>query len=237
MKRFICVFASAAVLIAFAGCNKSAATTSAPVKLATHSDTVSYLIGNDIARSLKGMKDDIVLDVIFAGIRDGVAGGDPRISEDVERKVMTAFSGKMREKQMAQKNADAQANLEEAKKFLEENGKKEGVVTTESGLQYTVLTEGDGPIPADTSRVKVHYEGKLLDGKVFDSSIKRGEPTVFGVNQVIKGWTEALKLMKVGSKYKVFIPPELAYGPRGAGRDIGPNKLLIFEVELLGIEK
>ena len=120
---------------------------------------------------------------------------------------------------------------------MEENAGKEGVKTTASGLQYTVIKEGDGPVPADTSRVKVHYEGTLLDGKVFDSSIKRGEPTVFGVNQVIKGWTEALKLMKVGSKYKVFIPPELAYGRRGAGKDIGPNKLLVFEVELLGIEK
>jgi len=221
------------------GCDKgkTTATSTAEAKLVTSTDTISYLIGNDIARSLKTVKDDIVLDMVFAGIREKLVEEKDRIPADQERVIMQAFSMQMQQKQMAKSDEEAAKNLAEAQKFLEENGKKEGVVTTPSGLQYQVLVEGSGPTPSDTSRVKVHYEGTLLSGKVFDSSIKRGEPTVFGVNQVIKGWTEALKLMKVGSKYKLFIPPDLAYGRRGMAHDIGPNMMLIFQVELLGIEK
>lgn len=237
MNRIIGTLATCAAILSIIGCNQQAAESSAPVTLTTGADTVSYLIGNDIARSLKSIKEDVVIDIIFAGIKDALAEKEPRIPADKEREIMQAFSTKMRDKQMAKSNAEGAANLEAAKKFLEENGKKEGVVTTASGLQYSVLKEGDGPVPVDSSRVKVHYEGKLLDGKVFDSSIKRGEPAIFGVTQVIKGWTEVLKLMKVGSKYKVFIHPDLAYGQRGMAHDIGPNSLLIFEVELLGIEK
>ena len=150
---------------------------------------------------------------------------------------MQAFTMQIQQKKMAKSEAEAQANMKEAKDFLEENGKKPGVVTTPSGLQYIVLKQGDGPIPHDSAKVKVNYEGTLPDGTIFDSSIKRGQPAFFNVQQVIAGWTEALKLMKVGSKYKLFVPPDLAYGRRGMAHSIGPNKLLIFEIELLGIEK
>ena len=131
----------------------------------------------------------------------------------------------------------AYENKKAGEEFLAENGKKDGVVTTESGLQYEVLKAGKGAKPTAADRVKVHYHGTLLDGTVFDSSVDRGEPTSFGVSQVIKGWTEALQLMPVGSKYKLYIPGNLAYGTRGSGAKIGPNQLLVFEVELLAIEK
>ena len=127
-------------------------------------------------------------------------------------------------------------NIEEGKKFLEANAKRPGVVTLPSGLQYEIMKAGNGPVPKSTDRVKVHYTGTLINGQVFDSSVQRGEPAVFGVTQVIQGWVEALQLMPVGSKWKLAIPYSLAYGERGAGRDIGPFSTLIFEVELLGIE-
>lgn len=133
--------------------------------------------------------------------------------------------------------ADAQKNLKEEEEFLKKNKDAEGVKTTASGLQYLVLKEGDGEIPTATDQVKVHYKGTLLNGSEFDNSYTRGQPAVFPVNRVIAGWIEALQLMKVGSKYKLFIPSRLGYGEMGAGREIGPNSMLIFEVELLGIEK
>jgi FKBP-type peptidyl-prolyl cis-trans isomerase len=131
----------------------------------------------------------------------------------------------------------AQENLEKGNEFLEENKSRPGVITTESGLQYEVLTEGTGPKPTQEDQVRVHYHGTLIDGTVFDSSVERGEPAVFGVGQVIPGWTEALLLMPVGSKWKIYLPASIAYGERGAGNDIGPNSALIFEVELLEIVK
>jgi len=130
---------------------------------------------------------------------------------------------------------ESQANLEEGNKFLEENKGREGITVTESGLQYEVLTEGTGAKPTAADQVRVHYHGTLIDGTVFDSSVDRGEPAVFGVGQVIPGWTEALQLMPIGSKWKVYLPSNIAYGERGAGGDIGPNSALIFEVELLEI--
>jgi FKBP-type peptidyl-prolyl cis-trans isomerase len=132
---------------------------------------------------------------------------------------------------------EAQKNLEEGNAFLEQNKAREGVTTTESGLQYEVITAGTGEKPTAENQVRVHYHGTLIDGKVFDSSVDRGEPAVFGVNQVIPGWTEALMLMPVGSKWKVYLPSNLAYGEQGAGQDIAPNSALIFEVELLEIVK
>ena len=146
---------------------------------------------------------------------------------------MQAFENSMREKEAARGN-EAKAAGE---KFLAENGKKKGVTTTASGLQYEILKAGDGLKPQATDRVNVHYHGTLLNGKVFDSSVERGQPITFGVQEVIKGWTEALQLMPVGSKWRIFIPSNLAYGEQGAGGDIGPNEALIFDVELLGIVK
>ncbi|MDD5772373.1 MAG: FKBP-type peptidyl-prolyl cis-trans isomerase [bacterium] len=132
---------------------------------------------------------------------------------------------------------DAQKNLKEEEEFLKKNKDAEGVKTTATGLQYLVLKEGEGEIPTATDEVKVNYKGTLIDGTEFDNSYKRGQPAVFPVNRVIAGWTEALQMMKAGSKYKLFIPSKLGYGNLGAGRDIGPNQMLIFEVELLGVEK
>lgn len=207
-----------------------------PVNLVTTADTISYLIGKDIGRSMKDLEDEVVLDIVIRAMRDQLSGTTKEIDPEAERIIMRAFQMKMQQKKMSERDEEAKKNLAEAEKFLEENKKKEGVVTTESGLQYIVLKEGDGPIPTDSSKVEVHYEGKLLSGKVFDSSLKRGKPAVFNVTKVIKGWTEILKIMNVGSKYKIFVPPELAYGKRGMPHDIKPNMMLIFEIELLGIK-
>ncbi len=235
IKKTSCLFA---LLIFFTGCNKPKEESIRQVPLNTTRDTISYLVGYDIARSLKEIKDEIELDKVFAGIRDWLEGKPPRrFTAEQERFLMDAFSMQMEQKRMAKSEAEAKANLEAANRFLEENKKKPGVITTESGLQYIVLKEGDGPTPTDSSKVKVHYEGALLDGTVFDSSIKRGQPSHFKMTDIIAGWREGLKLMKVGSKYKFFIPPDLAYGRRGMMHAIRPNMLLIFEVELLGIEK
>jgi FKBP-type peptidyl-prolyl cis-trans isomerase len=239
MNMFQVSVVVAAAAIVLSGCGtKQTEATSKSVKLVTTADTVSYLIGCDIARSLKTVKDNIVLDIVCTGIKDWLGGKQDRFTPDQERVIMEAFGRTMEQKQMAKTEAEANANLAEAKKFLDENGKKEGVVTTPSGLQYTVLKQGDGPTPAsDSATVTVHYEGTLLGGKVFDSSIRRGQPAKLKLNQVIAGWKEGLRLMKVGSKYKFFVPPDLAYGRRGMPHDIKPNMMLVFEVELLGIEK
>jgi len=149
---------------------------------------------------------------------------------------MTEYQNQMREKMDIERKDSSKINLKESKAFLAENKEKEGVVTLASGLQYKVLKEGTGPLPQATDKVKTHYVGTLINGTEFDSSVKRGEPITFSVNGVIPGWTEALQLMKVGAKWKLFIPPELGYGENGAGNLIGPNAALIFEVELISIE-
>lgn len=231
------IFCGATGLIV--GCSQQADSKkdTGPVNLVTTADTISYLIGKDIGRSLKEIEDEVVLDIVVRALRDQLAGTTKKIDPEAERIVMRSFQMSMQQKKTAEQEKEGKKNLEEAEKFLEENKKKEGVVTTESGLQYIVLKKGDGPVPTDSSKVEVHYEGKLLSGKVFDSSIKRGKPAVFGVTKVIKGWTEILKIMKVGSKYKIFVPPDLAYGKRGMAHDIKPNMMLIFEIELLSIKK
>ena len=189
----------------------------------------SYAIGVNIASSLKALDVELDPKAVAAGISD-VLSNKPALSEqEVQEALMNL-----------QKNAvarRAEKNLKEGETFLAGNAKKEGVKTTASGLQYKVLKSGTGETPKKTDTVKVHYEGKLIDGTVFDSSIKRGEPLTISVGGVIPGWTEALQLMKVGDKWQLFIPSKLAYGENGAGADIGPNSTLIFEVELLGIEK
>jgi FKBP-type peptidyl-prolyl cis-trans isomerase len=206
------------------------------VSLETNQDSVSYIIGMDMARSLMTIKDEVNLDVLFSGMKDQLNEKPLLVTDQEARKIMREFSARIQKNQEEAKQKSAQDNLEEGKKFLEQNKKLKGVVTTNSGLQYMVLEKGDGPKPTAQDRVKVHYRGTLIDGTVFDSSYDRGEPVIFPVDGVIKGWTEALILMNVGSKYKLFVPSELAYDQRGAGQKIGPNQVLIFEVELLGIE-
>ena len=205
--------------------------------LKSDSERFGYALGMDIGNSLKEMQADIDLPSLMAGLRDTFEGTEALLTPEEAAEVGKEFSKKMQEKQ-AEKNKNlAGKNREEGEAFLTENKKKEGIVTTERGLQVMLLEEGDGPKPKATDQVKVHYQGTLLDGTEFDSSYKRGQPVTFPVNGVIAGWTEALQLMKVGSKVRLFIPSDLAYGERGAGQRIGPNATLIFEVELLGIEK
>lgn len=196
-------------------------------------DKVSYFIGRNFGDQFKNQGIAIDLAALTEGIKSGMAGEKPKFTQEELMAAMQAFEGSMREKE-AMRGQEAKATGD---KFLAENGKKKGVTTTASGLQYEVLKAGEGPKPQATDRVNVHYHGTLIDGKVFDSSVERGMPITFGVQEVIKGWTEALQLMPVGSKWRIFIPSQLAYGEQGAGGDIGPNEALIFEVELIGIVK
>ena len=178
--------------------------------------------------------------IVSSDFADGVAavyeGATPKMSYDEAKAVIQSFFSQLQEKQNAAMAEMARVNAEAGKSFLAENAKRSEVKTTASGLQYEVIAEGDGNKPSANNTVKVHYTGSLIDGTVFDSSVQRGEPAVFGVTQVIPGWVEALQMMTVGSKWRLFIPSELAYGANGAGNIIGPNATLIFEVELLGIE-
>jgi FKBP-type peptidyl-prolyl cis-trans isomerase FklB len=199
-------------------------------------DKVSYSIGLDIGTTFKKQKMELNGDALAAGVKDALNNAKPLLSDEEVRQVMTTFSKEMTEKTaMANKEA-AGKNTTEGEKFLTDNKNKPGVKTTASGLQYKVLKEGSGSPPKETDTVVVNYRGTLIDGTEFDSSYKRGEPATFPVNRVIKGWTEALQLMKPGSKYQLFIPANLAYGERGAGGDIGPNAALVFEVELLNVK-
>lgn len=207
-------------------------------------DKVSYFIGSqigsNIANNFKQQGVEVELDSFLQAMRDKFEGKPSKYTQEELDAAMKAFETVMQAKQAEMEKAQM-AKAGEIKaagaKFLAENGKREGVVTTASGLQYEVLKKSEGAKPVATDRVNVHYHGTLLSGKVFDSSVERGQPITFGVQEVIKGWTEALQLMTVGSKYKLFIPSELAYGDNGAGPDIGPGETLVFEVELLGIEK
>lgn len=205
------------------------ASTSSSGDLTNELDSMSYIVGMTIGQNLKndGIT-ELNSDLFVKALNDVMGGKDPLI----EKEASTAFIQSYFQK--AQKRL-ADANLEKGKKFLEDNKGKDGVTTLESGMQYIVMKEGTGPKPSSTDQVKTHYHGTLVDGSVFDSSVDRGEPAMFPVNRVIPGWTEALQLMPVGSKWKLFIPSDLAYGERGSPGGIGPNETLIFEVELLEI--
>jgi len=199
-------------------------------------EKVSYSIGLRMGQNFAG--DDIEVDLswLTQGIEDGLKeDAEPAISANEQREAMIQFQKELQEKQLAKAKEEGKKNKEEGETFLAENKKKEGVKVTDTGLQYKVIEEGDGASPKPTDTVKVHYHGRLIDGTVFDSSVERGEPEQFPVNRVIPGWTEALQKMKVGGKWKLFIPPDLAYGERRASGDIGPNSVLIFDVELLDI--
>lgn len=189
----------------------------------------SYALGLNIASNLirSGVK-SFNPDIFIEAINDTYSGEMPKIMPEEANKILESF--------MEKANAgQAESNLVEGLEFLSENSDKEGVVELDNGLQYKILNPGDGPSPGPDDNVKCHYHGTLIDGTVFDSSVERGQPAVFPVNGVIKGWVEALQMMEVGSKWRLFIPPDLAYGEQGAGNDIGPNSTLIFDVELLEI--
>lgn len=193
-------------------------------------DKLSYALGMSMASNLmnSGLK-QIDVESFVKAFTEIMTNAAPAMSPQEANQVIQSYFSKMQEDML-------ENNLKEGEAFFKENGKKDGVVTLPSGLQYEVLQEGSGATPKATDKVKCHYHGTLLNGQVFDSSVQRGEPAVFGVNQVIKGWVEALQLMSVGSKWKLYIPSDLAYGAQGAGNSIEPNSALIFEVELLGIE-
>lgn len=201
----------------------------------TEEDRLSYSLGLIMGQRLTQDFNNLNVDMLAQAIKDTYAGGDLKMTQAEVQQTMQAFQQKKLQEQREAQAKAAEENLKAGQAFLAENAKKNGVKTTESGLQYQVLTAGNGDKPKLTDQVKVHYEGKLLNGKVFDSSYQRGEPVTFGLNQVIPGWQEGLQLMSVGSKWKIFIPSDLAYGPGGTGGPIGPNETLIFEVELLDI--
>lgn len=231
--------AAVALGLALAGCNEKNADKPAEVSLDTQEKKVSYIIAEDMAKRLESQEVELDSQVVLMALNDVASGRESRLSDEDKQQVISVFQEQMQAKQkeaLAKQEeefkAKADSNLAEGKAFLEENAKKDGVVTTDSGLQYKVITEGTGATPSADSTVEVDYKGTLIDGTEFDSSYARGEPVQFPVNGVIKGWTEALQLMKEGAKWELYIPSDLAYGPGGAGGQIGPNATLIFEVEL-----
>ncbi|MEN8136000.1 MAG: FKBP-type peptidyl-prolyl cis-trans isomerase [Thermodesulfobacteriota bacterium] len=224
------------VLAGLVACSQGPEGRAKDLELKTFTDKVSYVLGIDIGTSLRETKTEINFDALYRGIEDIMNERDLMLDPEQIEALKLEFAQKLQQEYAARIEEAGQKNLAEGEAFLKENKDKDGIVTTVSGLQFKVITEGDGPLPAATDRVKVHYRGTLINGKEFDSSFERQEPVIFQLDSVIPGWVEALQMMKVGSKYQLFIPSDLAYGAREVGPDIGPNTTLIFEVELLGIE-
>jgi len=224
MKHFVATLAVAAVATSIFAQDK-------PFPLKDLKDKASYSIGVDIGMNFKKQNMDLNADALAAGAKDAL-NGKPQVSPNEIREIMTQWQKEFGEKQKVM----ATKNQADGEKYLAENKKKEGVKTTASGLQYKSLKEGAGPQPKASDTVTVNYRGTLIDGTEFDSSYKRGEPATFPLNGVIKGWTEGLQLMKKGSKFQFVIPPNLAYGERAVGADIGPNSTLVFDVELLDVK-
>jgi FKBP-type peptidyl-prolyl cis-trans isomerase len=229
---------SLTALLALAGCD-SMNNQPQEAELQTQDQKISYLLGMDNGKNIQTIGIEIDTQAFQQGFSDGLSNAEPQLTEEDIAATIQAFevmmTAKRDEMQQAEQQAtqmQAEANLQEGSAFLAENGAKEGVTTTDTGLQYKVLVAGTGDKPGIDSMVEVHYSGRLLDGTEFDSSVKRGVPAQFGVTQVIAGWTEALQLMSEGAKWELYIPADLAYGPGGTG-PIGPNATLIFEVELL----
>lgn len=224
MKHLTFIFAAFTLVLPLFGQEKSP-----PLK--DQKDKFSYSIGVNIGSNLSKQNIPVNPDAITAGIKDAIAG-KPQLTPDQIKEVMATFEKDMEQKQ----KAAGEKNASEGTKFLEENKKKDGVKTTASGLQYKALKQGTGAQPKESDTVTVNYRGTLINGTEFDSSYKRGQPATFPLSGVIKGWTEGLQLMKAGSKYQLFVPPNLGYGDRAVGPDISPNSTLIFEVELLDIK-
>jgi len=236
IKFFAVLFLTAVV----SSCNSQGITKKS---LDTEIDSLSYAIGMDVARNVQTNVSEMDKDLFLQGFKSVLDSTDLLINKEDVQGILSAYFQKKQQLDKEKQQADAIAQAEEqfndvkvaGEKFLEENKTKEGVKVTESGLQYLVMKEGTGEKPTAASKVRVHYHGTLIDGTVFDSSVERGEPTEFGVTQVIKGWTEGLQLMPVGSKYKFFIPQDLAYGFQQRGEKIKPFSALVFEVELIDI--
>jgi len=226
------VMMMAVVALGLVACNEEKV-----ISLETDAQKLSYAMGVDVGNSLKSLEADIDSEILALAITDVLGGHDLRLEQEESTAIKQTFFEKKQQAQLAERNVAAEKNKKDGEDFLAENANKAGVTVTESGLQYEVLLQGGGVKPAATDKVKVHYKGTLLDGTEFDSSYSRGEPVVFPLNAVIKGWSEGVALMAVGSKYKFYIPSALAYGERGAGPNIAPHATLVFEVELLSIEQ
>jgi FKBP-type peptidyl-prolyl cis-trans isomerase FklB len=205
------------------------------IELKSQKDKSSYAIGLDMGNSLKKSEIDVNPDILVKGLKDALAGGKQLMTDQEIKETIVALQKDLQAKQQARMKTAGEKNKKEGEDFLAKNKKKEGVVTLPSGLQYKILNKGSGKSPKATDSVTVNYRGTLIDGTEFDSSYKRNQPATFPVNGVIPGWTEALQLMKEGAKWQLFIPANLAYGERGAGGTIGPNAMLIFEVELISV--
>lgn len=232
------IMLAAGVVFLMTGCNaQNGSDDPAPVKTKEHK--VSYSIGYDVGSNFtrQGIGEHVSIDQFVSGFRDGLNDTDPLLPDSTRQRILQEFQQEMMQQQQAQNQEEGAENRKEGEEFLKENLQKEDVQSTDSGLQYKVLEEGSGPSPDENDKVTVHYKGTTIDGNVFDSSHERGQPATFEVNRVIPGWTEAMQMMKEGAKWKLFIPSDLAYKERGAGPDIGPHETLIFEVELLEVEK
>ena len=199
-------------------------------------DKASYAIGMQLGKQLSRDKDELDIQQVINGMQDTFTDAKPKLSEDEMQQALSYYRDVLRAKQAEAFMKASEENQKAGKAFLASNAKNKGITTLDSGVQYKVLKSGKGKSPKATDTVVTHYEGRLISGKVFDSSYKRGQPATFPVNGVIKGWTEILQKMKAGDKWQVFIPSELAYGQQGAGADIGPNEVLVFDIELLEIK-
>ena len=244
-KIYLSTLAIALIGLTMTGCNEdkghskgsAAATPAAKTTLSTQQDKVGYAIGIQIGTQLAQTKDSLNTEALILGINDALAQKAPKLTNEEMQQAKMTFQKEVQAKAQKQMMEVAKKNKAEGEAFLEANKKKEGVVTLPSGLQYKVIKEGTGATPTATDTVVTNYTGKLINGQVFDSSVQRGKPATFPVNGVIPGWTEALQKMKVGSKWELVIPSDLAYGERGAGQAIAPNSVLVFDIELLDIKK
>jgi len=233
MKRqLLATITTLTILLLAIGCTAADKTP----KLETLMDKVSYSIGLNIGKDFKAQKIEVNPDLLARGIKDAISDSKPLLTDEEIKEAVGTFQKERMAAAEEMAKVLGEKNKKEGETFLEENAKKEGVVTLPSGLQYKVLKEGTGKTPQIGDKVTVNYRGTLVDGTVFDSSYDRGEPVTFPVGGVIPGWTEALQLMKEGAKWELFIPPSLAYGEKGAGQVIGPNATLIFEVELISVQ-
>jgi FKBP-type peptidyl-prolyl cis-trans isomerase len=230
MKRIAIVILALGVWV----CGASAQ--DAPAALKTQKEKLSYAIGMEMGKGVKAQEIEVDLDLVSRGLKDALSGGKSLMSDEELQAVIGALREEMKQKQMQAEEAAAEENRKQGDAFLAENGKKSGVVTTASGLQYKVITAGTGKKPVETDTVLCNYKGTFLDGTEFDSSAEAGKPVPFDIKTVIPGFKEALQLMPVGSKWQIVVPATLAYGERGAGNVIGPNATLIFEVELVSIQ-
>jgi FKBP-type peptidyl-prolyl cis-trans isomerase FklB len=232
-RLFVVMF----LLLFAVGCSAEEAKVAPELKLETPKSRISYTIGVNIGQDFKNQQMDVDTDVLLMGLKDSLDGKELKLTDEEMIAEIQAFQKEMQAKMVAEMEAATIKNKAEGEAFLAENANKEGVVVTESGLQYKVLEAGEGDSPGAADVATVHYRGTLIDGTQFDSSYDRGQPATFPVGGVIAGWTEALQLMKPGAKWQLTIPAELAYGERGAGQDIGPNATLLFDVELISVEK